>query len=164
MITKNQLQFVKDLPNKKITVIRQFDAPVDQVWKAWTQSDLLEQWWAPKPFRAQTKSMDFKPGGQWLYAMVGPNDEKHWCKVEFTSINAKKSFEVLNMFCDENGNPNREMPSMQWKNEFSATSDGTKVTVTIVFDKREDLEKIIEMGFEEGFTAALGNLDEVLAH
>lgn len=163
MITKHQLQFVKDLPNKKITVIRQFDAPVDQVWKAWTQSDLLEQWWAPKPYRAQTKRMDFKPGGQWLYAMVGPNDEKHWCKVEFTAINAQKSFEVLNMFCDENGNPNQEMPAMQWKNEFSATSDGTKVTITIEFDKREDLEKIIEMGFEEGFTAALGNLDEVLA-
>ena len=54
---------VKDLPNKKITVTRHFNAPLDQVWKAWTESELLDQWWAPKPFKAETKFMDFKVGG-----------------------------------------------------------------------------------------------------
>ena len=53
---------------------------------------------------------------------------------------------------------------MSWKNEFHATAAGTKVIVEISFETEADLEKIIELGFEAGFTAALGNLDELLAN
>jgi uncharacterized protein YndB with AHSA1/START domain len=162
MATKNQLQISKDLPNKKITITRHFDAAPEQVWRAWTESDLLDQWWAPKPWRAETKTMDFKEGGYWLYAMVGPDDSKMWARVDFKSINPNKSFEAADCFCDENGNANDAFPTMHWKNEFHASGGGTKVVVEITFNKEADLEKIIEMGFEAGFTAALSNLDELL--
>lgn len=162
MITHNQADFVKDLANKKITVTRHFDAPVEQVWKAWTESELLDQWWAPKPFKAETKLMDFKVGGYWLYAMVGP-DVKHWCRVDFKAITPNKSFEAEDMFCDENGNKNESFPSMDWKNEFFPEADGTKVVIQINFASQADLETIVQMGFEEGFAAGLRNLDELLA-
>jgi hypothetical protein len=51
---------------------------------------------------------------------------------------------------------------MHWNVVFSKTSSGTSVRVEIKFSSVSDLEKILEMGFEEGFTAALGNLDELL--
>ena len=51
---------------------------------------------------------------------------------------------------------------MHWKNLFHKTGEGTKVEVEITFAKTADLEKIIEMGFEAGFTAGLENLDELL--
>eukprot|EP01035_Chromulina_nebulosa_P061752 gene61752-84452_t len=154
------LQIEKDLPNKKITVTRHFEAAPEQVWRAWTEADLLDKWWAPKPWRAETKSMSFTEGGQWLYAMVGPEGEKHWAKVDFISIHPVKSFSAADSFCDENGNTNDEFPRMHWHNQFYVTDDGTKVVVEISFTKDADLETILTMGFESGFTSALTNLDD----
>ena len=160
---KEKMQMVKDLPNKKLTITRQFDAPVEKVWRAWTESDLLDQWWAPKPYQAETKSMNFKPGGVWLYAMVGPDNFKQWCKAEYTSITPNKSFQAVDMFCDENGNRNQDFPSMNWKVNFSPVTSGTKVLVEITFGSEADLQKILETGFEEGFAMGLGNLEELFS-
>jgi uncharacterized protein YndB with AHSA1/START domain len=155
-------QFVKDLPNKKITVTRFFNAAVEEVWRAWTESELLDQWWAPKPWKAETKRMDFREGGSWLYAMVGPNDERHWAKAEYKSITKNKAFEGADMFTDENGNRNPEMPGMYWKVQFIPEGSGTMVQVNISFETEEDMKKIIQMGFEEGLLSAMNNLDELL--
>src|SRR5688500_12202366 len=87
------MQIVKDLPNKKITITRQFNATPDMVWRAWTESELLDQWWAPKPWRAETKTLNFKEGGNWLYAMVGPNGDKEWVKVDFITIEPHKALQ-----------------------------------------------------------------------
>lgn len=89
-MTKNETIFSKDLPNKKLTVVRAFDAPLDLVWKAWTESEMLDQWWAPKPYRAETKTMDFREGGFLLYRMVGPDEDTSWCKENFKTINLHK--------------------------------------------------------------------------
>ncbi len=162
MKTIEKIQFNKDIANKKITVIRYFDAPVDKVWRAWTEKDLLEKWWAPKPWKAVSKTMDFREGGSWLYAMEGPEGERHWAKVDYKTIDKPRSFTCEDFFTDENGKRNTEMPHMYWKCEFMAEESRTKVTVTITADNSSDLEKIMEMGFEEGFTSALGNLDSLL--
>lgn len=52
---------------------------------------------------------------------------------------------------------------MHWKNDFIPSGTGTRVEVEISFTNEADLKKIIEMGFEAGFTAALENLEELLA-
>src|ERR1043165_154225 len=163
MTVNKETIFTKDAASKKIIVTREFDAPLEQVWKAWTESDLLDQWWAPKPWKANTKSMDFRNGGMWLYAMEGPEGEIHWSRADFNEIVPYKSFVGDDAFCDEDGNVNPDFPRMHWKNEFSETSTGTKVRVEITFASEADLEKIIEMGFKEGFAMAHGNLDELLA-
>lgn len=159
MTIRTELQIVKDPKSKKITVTRNFDATPEEVWRAWTERELLDQWWAPKPWRAETKTMDFRVGGHWLYAMVGPDGEKHWARFNYTAITPNKSYEGFDTFCDENGTPNQLAPSMTWKNEFKATKTGTQVVIHITFKSAEDLEKILEMGFEAGFTSALTNLD-----
>lgn len=159
-MTKEKMEFLKDLPNKKITVTRLFDAPVTDVWRAWTESDLLELWWAPKPWRAETKHMDFREGGHWLYAMVGPDNTKHWARIDYSKIDLHKSYEATDLFTDENGVANSDLPNMIWKNSFHKTDEGTKVVVEILFKSEEDIKTIVEMGFKEGFTSALDNLEE----
>lgn len=163
MTTTSKTMVNKDLANKKITVEREFAAPVEQVWKAWTDSKLLDKWWAPKPWRAETKSMDFRPGGLWLYCMVGPDNEKIWARVDFQSVDALKSYTGTDAFCDEHGNKSSDMPNMSWRNEFHGTADGTRVVVNISFSSEADIKTTIEMGFEAGFTSAMDNLDELLA-
>lgn len=158
------MNFNVDKESNKIQVIREFAAPVSRVWQAWTQPELLDQWWAPKPWTANTKEMDFREGGKWLYAMEGPNGEKHWARTDFQSVKTLVSFTGLDAFIDEKGNKNTGLPESTWKVEFDESSiTTTLVSVEIEYDSSEDLEKILEMGFIEGFSAALQNLDELLA-
>lgn len=162
MVTKETL-ISKDAANKKLKVVREFDAPVEKVWKAWTETELLDQWWAPRPWKANTQSMDFREGGTWQYYMEGPDGSRHYCRADYETIVPNKSFVGLDAFCDENGKINDDFPRMHWKCVFSKSDSGTKVDVEITFATEADMEKIIEMGFKEGFTAAHGNLDELLA-
>lgn len=162
MVDNKQTNVVKDLKNKKITITREFDAEPELVWLTWTEPELLDQWWAPKPWHTETTSMDFKEGGSWLYAMVGPNNERHWARFDFTKVVIQKSFEGVDYFCDEKGVKNTEFPETHWYNEFHPTATGTKVVVMLSSTSEGALEKLIEMGFEQGFTMALGNLEQYL--
>lgn len=163
MESKIGTQINKDLKNKKVTIKREFDAPLNLVWKAWTESQLLDQWWAPKPWMAKTKSLTFREGGSWLYAMTGPDGTSIWNIVEFSLVRKEKGFQATSTFCDENGKKTSDFPVMFWNNTFSAMGSETLVEVEISFTNETDMEKIIAMGFEAGFTAALDNLDELLA-
>jgi len=156
------MEFVIDKKNNKVRVTREFAAPLSKVWAAYTQSELLDQWWAPKPWKAKTKNMDFREGGHWLYAMVGPEGEEHWCREDFKSVSPMKSFKAVDAFCDSDGKVSDEMPASTWVINFSEAGNKTTVIVEMECETLADLEKYIEMGFQEGFTSALGNLDELL--
>ncbi|MCC5929146.1 MAG: SRPBCC domain-containing protein [Cyclobacteriaceae bacterium] len=154
--------FNVDRKNHQIKVKRSFNAPVDLVWAAWTEADILDQWWAPKPWVAKTKSMDFREGGHWLYAMLSPENEVHWTRVDYIKINPQKFFSSYDGFCDEEGNLNKSLPGNKWENNFRASGQETMVDIVLSFDTLDDLEKIIAMGFKEGFTAGLENLDQYI--
>lgn len=156
------MNFVADKANKKIKVDRPFNAELDLVWAAWTQSEILDQWWAPKPWKAVTKSQDFSEGGRWLYYMAGPEGEKHWCTCQYRNIKPQTEFSYHDNFCDENGNINTSHPSMDWHIGFTDNGDTTMVNIVISFDKLEDLETITQMGFKEGFSMGMENLDNYL--
>lgn len=156
------MNFSVDKENKKIRVEREFAANLDRIWAAWTQSELLDQWWAPKPWKAETKSMDFSEGGFWLYAMVGPDGTRHWARADYKDIKHQKSFSAFDAFCDEDGNIDTSFERSLWNNSFKEKSGSTFVNIEITYKDVASLEKIIEMGFKEGFTAGLENLDALL--
>lgn len=155
--------FTKDAANHTMVVTKTVAAPRNQVWKAWTTSELLDQWWGPKPWNAITQKMEFIPGGKWLYYMQGPDGTKSWATVEYKSIEPEKSFSGLDAFADEAGNINMELPRTDWRVEFTDQGDNTDMTVTMKFADEAAMQKIIDMGFEEGFTIGLDQLDELLA-
>ncbi|MBA3648300.1 MAG: SRPBCC domain-containing protein [Chitinophagales bacterium] len=100
---KQQTSIVKDAANRKIVVVREFDAPLPQVWEAWTDKDILDLWWAPKSWKAETKSMDFWEGGVWLYSMVSLDGAESYCRADFKAIVPYKSYIGDEGFCDKNG-------------------------------------------------------------
>ncbi|TZF82754.1 SRPBCC domain-containing protein [Pedobacter sp. BS3] len=157
-----KFDFSVNQENNTINATREFAANLTLVWDAWTKPEILDQWWAPKPYRTETKSMDFRVGGTWLYAMISPENEKHWCKADYKKIEPQKQLSWLDAFCDENGNENTGKPRSFWTNIFTEDNGITTVNVTLQHDSFEDIELIIKMGFKEGFTMALGNLDELL--
>lgn len=155
------MNFTVDKENSTVNVKREFDASLSNVWSAWTEQEILDQWWAPAPWKSRTKSMDFKVGGRRLYAMVGPEGEEHWALADFTSISPKTNFKWLDAFCDSEGNINNAFPRSDWNVSFSENGNSTFVDIAIKHDKLSDLEQTIEMGFKEGFTIAMEGLDVI---
>lgn len=155
--------FIVDKETQTVNVKREFNADLAMVWDAWTKPELLDQWWAPKPYQNKTKSMDFKEGGTWLYCMISPENEVHWCKNDYLKIDHQKSYTGLDAFCDENGVTNKEVPQTEWTNIFTEEKNITLVTVILKYKSLADLEKVIEMGFKEGFTMGLNQLDTLLS-
>jgi len=154
--------YTKDASNRKMFITREFAAPLSEVWEAWTDYKLLDEWWAPKPFKATTKLQDFREGGSWLYCMVGPDGQEFWCRADYKSILPLSEFVILDTFCDSNGKATGNLPQMEWKCQFNNSEIGTKVDIEMSFASEADMQTIMAMGFEEGFTAAHGNLDAYL--
>ena len=148
---------------RTISVERSFNAPLDLVWSAWTEAEHLCQWWAPKPYECVIKSLDLREGGRWLYYMQGPEGDRHWCFFDYEKVRPKTFYSGTDAFCDEHGTVNKAMPQMKWENRFSEEDGHTVVRIQISAEKVEDIEKIIAMGFKEGFTKGLDQLEELLA-
>jgi uncharacterized protein YndB with AHSA1/START domain len=171
-MTNNLLfDFTVDKAAKTVFVTREFDADLSLVWEAFTKAEILDQWVAPKPFVAKTKFMDFKVGGRRFYAMVSPEGQERWAIQKYTSISPKTNFKTFNVFADKDENP--ELPGSDWDYTFSEHPDNhrdgpdgnrvTKVSITIYNESLARMEKMIEMGFTEGFKMSLNNLDNLLA-
>jgi K+-transporting ATPase ATPase A chain len=96
--------------------------------------------------------------------LMGPDGQEIWCKADYLSIEDQKSFSGRDAFCDEHGVVTDEFPGSTWNTSFRPVGESTNVDIEISYENLSDLEKIIQMGFKEGFTAALGNLDELLNH
>jgi uncharacterized protein YndB with AHSA1/START domain len=152
--------FTVDKTAKKVFITREFDADLSLVWDAFTKAEILDQWIAPKPFVSRTKFMDFKVGGRRFYAMVSPEGHERWAIQRYTSISPKTNFKMSNAFADKDENP--ELPGSDWDYMFTEENGKTKVNITIYNESRERMEKLIEMGFTEGFKASMTNLENVL--
>jgi uncharacterized protein YndB with AHSA1/START domain len=156
-----QLDFTVDKAAKTVLITRIFDADLSLVWDAFTKAEILDQWVAPKPWTSKTKFMDFKVGGRRFYAMVSPEGLERWAIQTYMSINPKTSFKLFNAFADKDENP--QLPGSDWSYTFSEEDGKTKVSITIYNESLERMEKMIEMGFKEGYNASMSNLENLLA-
>jgi|SRR5688572_19955972 len=160
---KNTLLFdlTVDKAAKTVSITREFDAPLSLVWDAYTKKEILDQWYAPKPWASKTKVMDFKVGGRRFYAMVSPEGHERWAVQRYTSITPKTNFKFFNAFADKD--ENLELPGSEWDFNFSEQNGTTTVSISIYNESLERMEKMIEMGFKEGSAMQLKNLEELLA-
>jgi uncharacterized protein YndB with AHSA1/START domain len=160
-MSNHSTQVVKNLKEKTILVSREFNAPIELVWKAYTESEILDQWWGPAPWRAETKFLDFSVGGYWLYAMVGPENEKHWGRMNYLAIDKHKKINLEDAFCDEHGNVNVDFPVSRGSNTFTPTATGTLVEFKMTYSTEEQIKQLIEMGFEKGITICMEQLNDL---
>ncbi|MBO0937458.1 SRPBCC domain-containing protein [Fibrella sp. HMF5335] len=157
------MDFSVDRANHSITVKREFAAELPLVWDAYTNSDMLDQWWAPKPWQARTKSMNFSEGGHWHYAMVGPQGEEHWGKMSYLTIEPQRRFTAQDAFTDASGTVNPQMPVSTMDITFVQKDGKTLVTNRVTYADLAQLEASLKMGMKEGLTMAMEGLDELLA-
>ncbi|MEO6670663.1 MAG: SRPBCC domain-containing protein [Ferruginibacter sp.] len=154
--------FTVDKTTNTVFVDKEFEAALPLVWDAFTKQEILDQWWAPKPWVSRTKFMDFKTGGRRFYAMVGPEGQEHWSIQKFTSISPTSNFKIQSSFTDKDENIDIDLPISDWDLNFSEQNGTTTVNISIKHRTLADLEKIIEMGFQGGFTMTLNYLENLL--
>jgi uncharacterized protein YndB with AHSA1/START domain len=157
-----QFDFLVDKQKNTLTVKREFVAKRQLVWDCYTKSELLDQWFAPKPFITKTKSMDFSEGGHWLYAMIDPEGKEYWGRMDYCTIHPIENYTAFDGFCDESGTLNPELPRASWDVVFIEASQHSYVHTLVSYNSLQDLETVIQMGMQEGLTSTLQRLDELL--
>ncbi|MEU1666583.1 SRPBCC domain-containing protein [Streptomyces sparsogenes] len=152
----------KDLDNLTLTLIADFTAPVDRVWQLWADPRQLERWWGPPTYPATVEQYDLTPGGEVTYFMTGPEGDKYrgWWRV--ASVNPPTSLEFIDGFAHEDGKPNDEMPTTTMRVRLTERDGGTRMELRSVFDSREQMERMAEMGMVEGLRQAVGQMDALL--
>lgn len=160
MTQTSLFNFTVDKPRQTVIIDMEFDAEPSLVWDAFTQAEILDQWYAPKPYISRTKYMDFKVGGKRFYAMVSPDGNEGWAVQEYTSITPKTNFKFFNAFADKD--ENRQLPGSDWDLTFSEQNGGTKVHISIYNESLERMERVME-GFQMGMKVTYENLRELLS-
>jgi uncharacterized protein YndB with AHSA1/START domain len=151
--------FTVDKTTKTVSVNMEFAAELSLVWDAFTKPEILDQWYAPKPWVSKTKFMDFSVGGRRFYAMVSPEGQERWSIQKYTSITPKTNFKLFNAFADKD--ENAELPGSDWDLNFYEQNGVTTVNISIYNESLERLEMVLE-GFKIGMTITFENLKNLL--
>ena len=154
--------FLADKENHRLVIEREFAGPRQLVWDCHTKNELLDRWFAPEPLTTKTKHMDFRAGGYWHYAMVEPQGQEYWNRLDYLTVAPIDRYTALDGFSDETGAINPDMPRSNWDVTFSDASGRTLVKTIVAYASAEDLDKVIAMGMKEGLTSTLERLDKLL--
>ena len=157
-----EIIFNKDDNSASVYIMKIFNVDVSEVWNHFTKADLIDLWWAPQPWKCETLKMNFEPEGIWNYEMIDPEGEKYLGGVHYHEINYHRSFDYTDFFADEAGNINTELPSVNWLIGFTGVQEGTKLTINIHFHSTDEMQQLLDMGFETDFKMRLTQLEALL--
>ena len=162
MTTSLLFDFTVDKLTSTVYVKREFEAGQQLVWEAFTKQEILDLWWAPKPWVSKTRYMNFAVGGRRVYAMCGPGGEEFWSVQQYTDITPIANFKQISLFTDKDENINNVFSPAEWNLDFSEAEGITTVSIAINHKTPDALEKMAKMGFQGGFTMTLNYLSELL--
>ena len=155
----------KDPTALTMTVASEWDAPIARVWQLWADPRKLERWWGPPTYPATVVEHDLRPGGKVSYFMTSPEGEQYhgWWKV--VAVDEPHHLELEDGFADPEGNPNKSMPTTQSIVTFAELPGGaTSMRIETRFPSPEAMVQMIEMGMEAGLSAAMGQIEAILAN
>jgi uncharacterized protein YndB with AHSA1/START domain len=153
----------KDRDALTMTITAEYDAPVARCWELWSDPRQLERWWGPPTYPATFVDHDLTPGGFATYSMTGPDGDKAhgWWRV--LTVDPPHSLEIEDGFGEEPGNAGGLPLTRMRLTLAERAGGGTTMTIESKFESAEAMEKLVEMGMEEGIKEALGQIDAILA-
>jgi uncharacterized protein YndB with AHSA1/START domain len=153
----------QDLDALTLTLTAEFAAPVERVWQVYADPRQLEKVWGPPTYPATFVDHDLRPGGRVTYFMTSPEGEKFAGYWEVTAVDEPRSFSFDDGFADQDFNPNPALPVSHNVYSFTAHDGGTRATYVGTYESAEALQKVLDMGMVEGATAAIAQIDDLLA-
>lgn len=152
-----------DIDALTLTIIAEFAAPVQRIWQVYADPRQLEKVWGPPTFPATVVQHDLVPGGRTNYFMTGPDGEKYAGYWQIIAVDEPRSFTFDDGFADLDFNPDPTMPTSRNVYTFTEHNGGTRATYAGTFASAADLQKVLDMGVEEGTTSALNQIDALVA-
>jgi uncharacterized protein YndB with AHSA1/START domain len=143
--------------DREIHVERVFDAPRDRVFAAFTDPELIPEWWGPRETTTVVDEMDVRPGGSWRFVMRNADGSEDGFRGTYREVTP----------------PERIVQTFEWEGmpghvsvetaTFEDLGERTKVTTTSLFHTTEERDGMLESGMERGMNETYARLDELLA-
>jgi len=153
----------KDLDAKVLTLVAEFDAPIERVWELWADPRQLERWWGPPTYPSTFEEHDLTSGGRVSYYMTGPQGDKSrgWWRI--TALEPPRSLEFEDGFADQDGQPVADMPTTAVRMTLTEDGGRTRMELRSAFESREAMQQLVDMGMAEGLQQSVGQMDALLA-
>lgn len=143
----------KNPATRTLTITSEFGVPADRVWRMWSDPRRLERWWGPPTHPATVVEHDLRPGGTVSYFVAGPDDRRTgWWRVLAVEPPRRLTFEL--------GDP--DIPTMTVRVRIDDIDGGTRMVIEVTFPSAEAMDELLLMGFVEGLSTAIGQIDEVI--
>lgn len=154
----------KDVENHSMTIVAEYPATAERVWRLWADPRQLERWWGPPGYPSTFTEHDLSSGGLVRYFMTGPDGDRFHGGWRVLAADPPHHIELRDFFADEDGNENHDLPGATMVVTVEEAGEGTaRMTIASTWASAEDMEKVLAMGMEEGIHAALGQIDALLA-
>ena len=151
-----------DYDSLTVTLIAEFDNPIDEVWELWSDPRKLERWWGPPGYPATVQKHALSSGGEVTYFMTGPGGEtsRGWWRV--TSVRPPTSLEFTDGFASQDGRPNPQTPTTAVRMRLAEHDGGTRMELRFIFESREHMKRLERLGAFEVFPQSVGQMDALL--
>ena len=148
-----------DSDPRSIIGMREFDAPRDLAFAAWTDPEHLAQWWGPNGFTTTTHSFDFHPGGVWRFVMHGPDGRDYQNRITFDEVVPPERIVYRH-----GGGEDVEPVQFRQTVTFEDIGGRTRMTWRGDFPSAVERERIIkEYGAASGLMETMARLDEYVS-
>jgi len=162
-------QILSKVEGNVLVLEREFKAPRELVFQAFTQAEHLKHWWGPRGWTLPVCHLDFRVGGVWHYCMKCEDKNQgdfygmeSWGKAVYREIVEPEKIVYVDYFSDAEGNVADNMPSTNVTLTFVETDSGTKVINHAEYASAESLKQVMDMGMLEGITDTWNRLVEHL--
>ena len=153
----------KDLDARTLTLVAEFDAPIERVWELWADPRKLERWWGPPGYPATFERHELEPGGTVTYFMTSPEGERFHGVWHVVAVDPPRSLDVEDAFADADGNADPDLPTGQMQMRLTEDGGRTRMELRSIHATVEDLQQVLDMGQAEGMQQAIGQMDALLA-
>ena len=151
-----------ELEDLTLTVIADFDAPVEKVWELWAESREARALVGAAGYTTTFEPYELSAGGEMAHCMTGPDGDKHEGVWRIESVDPPRSLELSDADVDEKGDPNDGLALTGMTMELAEHDGGTRMTVRSRFFSGEGMEGMAE-GFAEGLRLSISRMEALLA-
>ena len=146
----------------ELTFTQFLNAPPEIMFKVFSEAEHVRQWWGPEGWMMPVCTIDFRPGGSWLYCIRNAEGEEHWAKAIYREIVPPERIVFTDNMIDAGGNPIEGFPPRRVTVTFDDADRKTRLRVHVQLESAADLKKLVDLGFARHFPETLQHLEQLL--
>lgn len=155
---------------KELIMTRIFHASREQVWKAFTDSETVKQWWGPRTYTTPVARMDVRVGGSYLTGMLAPEGDAYWSTGSYLTVDPPQRLVMTDSFADEDGDivsatyygMSADFP-LKSVVTFAFDEDGDNTRMTMTYADIDTMPDEDLAGMKQGWGESFDKLDDLFA-